>query len=206
MQTAFATLPKLYARRFDGISTPVVGSGYGAAGVLETLFDELRHDERTRWYGLALWRDPCTDTAFVGALGEVGIRHLGSDTTANTFDVYLTLKLVPEEGDADVRVLGDVLTFTAFVVGVEDKLSVVDLLQQERARSRATLRIGCSQDDGRRLNDLETDGFGKPLFDFDDRIGRHIAARETAHGEVSSYILYFDIHDLFVWVLCGLFR
>ena len=47
---------------------------------------------------LALWRDTCTDAAFIRALPEIFVRFLRRNFRGSTFDVYLPFKFMPDKG------------------------------------------------------------------------------------------------------------
>ena len=122
MQTTRTTLPKLYTTRQHRKASPVVGAGYPLQGKLSGLRDKVRVDVVAVRYRVALRRYASADTALVGSRGEVLITELRLEVPHRTLDMYLSLQLVPEEGEADVWIGSHLLTLATLVVAVEDKL------------------------------------------------------------------------------------
>jgi len=44
-------------------------------------------------------------------------------------DMYLSLQLMPEEGQGNMWICGDLLPLTALIIAIEDKLSIQHFLE-----------------------------------------------------------------------------
>lgn len=189
VQTAITPLPELYAPRDDGEAPPVLGTRYLPPHEAETLRGEAHHDIFSRGYRLALWGDPCPYPTLVGAHGEVRITLLGTETMDIPLHVYLALQLVPQEGEGDMRIRGDLLPLATLIVAVEDELLVQHLLEQNGADAGIAVGGRGSDDHGRRLIDLGLYGLLEPaLYQHKGVVGQ-ILTPEAQGGILPAYIL-----------------
>ena len=81
---------------------------------------------------------------------EVFVRFFGRNFRGDSFYMYLSFEFMPDKGKGYVWILCQVFSFAAFVVGVENKLSVMQPFQQYGAgRGSAFGRYGAYDDGGR---------------------------------------------------------
>lgn len=165
MQAAISTLPKLYALRGNGPSAPVFWSGDVATDEAQALGSEKPHDVFSRGDGATLRGDACTDTALVGSLVEVGIALLRRKSLDSPLDVDLTLQLMPEEGQGDMPIEGDLLPLATLIIAVEDEPIVQELLEQDGTHARPSVGRSRGYDDGGGFVHFHLDRLLKPLGD-----------------------------------------
>ena len=77
---------------------PVVGPFHFFSQPSGSFFDESAYQLHPACDRLALWRNTCTDAAFIRALPEIFVRFLRRNFRGSTFDVYLPFKFMPDKG------------------------------------------------------------------------------------------------------------
>src|SRR6201993_1336747 len=93
----------------------------------------------------ALRRNNGAGPALQRALIEVSLKFIARDSGNVTFDLDLSLQPRPMEIEGSSRVLSQIATFTALVVGEEDKPSFIESFQKDDPGGRAPLSIGGRQ-------------------------------------------------------------
>ena len=151
MQSAFTSLPELETGGGDGKATPVVGTLHGLSGQFGGFFYKGADYFHPAADNAALRGYSCADPAFVGAGGEVGVRFTGSASLRYTLDVYLSLQLMPDEREGDVRIGRELPSLAAFVVGEEDESAVFHAFQQDGAGRGAAVGRDGGRNHGRRF-------------------------------------------------------
>src|ERR1700756_3919292 len=94
--------------------------------LVESAFELSPTGDRT-----ALRRDNGADPALQRAFIEVRLRFIVRDSGNVTFDLDLSLQPRPMEIEGSSRVLSQIATFTALVVGEEDKPSFIESFQKD---------------------------------------------------------------------------
>jgi hypothetical protein len=79
-------------------------------------------------------------------------------------DMYLSLQLMPEEGQGNMWIGCDLPPLTALIIAIEDKLPIQHFLEQDGTDTWATFGCRCADQHRRRLIHLGLDGLVEPFL------------------------------------------
>src|ERR1044071_1835745 len=144
VQPALPALPELDRVRAQAEAAPELRAGDALRPAGEAgghLGDGVLQDLAAR-DGAALVGGPGAKARPLGAAREVGLGRLARYPLDRALDAHLAVELRPEEDERRVRVLGELSSLAAVVVGEEDEAPLVAPLEQDDARRGAAVAVG----------------------------------------------------------------
>ena len=188
MQPTRPTMPELNLLGSDTVAPP--GLRHGDALTFRILLGQLSHIrfQLLPAGGPTLMRDGGAELAATGAGGEVVTGLLGGDLLGAAVDDQLAVEGAPEHDEGDVGVGGDVVAFSAVVVGEEDEAAVFDAFEQHHAVGGAAVGGDGGQGHGVGQGQLGVNGVVDPAAGLFHRVRQQVGFGEAGGLVFLAYV------------------